>query len=114
MKTAALQFALGALLLVGCSSGDLVSNEAAACDLVKTRVTESHRLPGSSRIAFCDRIPAADVPSEFYVLALHSDRKCEGICSTHLGWFAVQKSTSTVFDWNVAEWQLGQPVSQSQ
>lgn len=109
MKTVALLLALGALALVGCSAGQSVSNEAEACDLAKARVTERDRFP-KSRISFCDHVVAASNPPGYYVLALHSDRECEGICSTNMGWFAVQKSTGGVFDWDVAESRPGQPV----
>ena len=46
----------------------------------------------------------------YYVLALHSRRDCDGICSTNMGWFAVEKATGRVFNWDVAEWKLGPPI----
>jgi hypothetical protein len=60
-----------------------------------------------SRIAFCDHVVADANPSGFYVLALHSTRRCEGICSTNMGWFAVERSTGRVFAWDVGEQQVG-------
>ena len=44
------------------------------------------------------------------VLALHSSRHCEGICSTNMGWFSVQKATGRVLEWDMAEEGLGSPV----
>ncbi len=63
-----------------------------------------------SAIAFCDLVAPDSSPSGYYVLALHSTRKCDGICSTHMGWFAVQKATGRVFEWDMVEDKLGLPV----
>jgi hypothetical protein len=60
-----------------------------------------------STIAFCDH---ADSPPGYYVLALHSNRHCEGICSTNMGWFAVQKASGRIFEWDVGEQKLGSPI----
>jgi hypothetical protein len=86
-----------------------VRTAKAACERVKTRVSAvEHFLV--SVVAFCDTIGAADRRKGFYVLALHSNRRCAGICSTNMGWFAVEKRTGRVFEWNVAEMELGKPV----
>src|SRR3954447_12518405 len=82
----------------------------AACERVKTRVSAVEHFP-LSIVAFCDPIREADSPRGFYVLALHSNRHCDGICSTNMGWFAVEKRTGRVFEWDVAEMKLGQPIS---
>lgn len=86
-----------------------VRTEKAACDRVKTRISTIRHFPVSV-VAFCDTIGAGDSPKGFYVLALHSNRRCDGICSTNMGWFAVQKGTGRVFEWDVAEMKLGRPV----
>jgi hypothetical protein len=86
-----------------------VKTAEAACDAVKARVSASRHFP-TSIIAFCDTISERDSPKNLYVLALHSKRECDGICSTNMGWFAVQKTTGRVFEWNVAEWKLGSLV----
>ena len=80
--------------------------EKAACDLTKARVAARGRFPVSA-IAFCDVIVPEAQPKGFYVLALHSTRKCGGICSTHMGWFAVEKATRRVFEWDMDEDKLG-------
>lgn len=106
---------IAALLLVGWGlslqplNAAPVRTEKAACDRVKTRISAVRHIP-LSVVAFCDGIGAADSPEGFYVLALHSNRRCDGICSTNMGWFAVQKETGRVFEWDVAEMKLGRPV----
>ena len=86
-----------------------INTESAACERVKARVSAVMRFPVSI-VAFCDIIAPADSPKGYYVLALHSNRKCNGICSTNMGWFAVQKATGRVFEWDVGEDKLGRPI----
>jgi hypothetical protein len=85
-----------------------VRSAKAACERVKARVSAAEHFPASI-VAFCDPM-AADNPKGFYVLALHSNGHCEGICSSNMGWFAVQKTTGRVLEWDVAEMKVGQPV----
>jgi hypothetical protein len=109
MKTKAGLFAAAALLLAVAATAGPVRTERAACDLVKARVAARGNLP-VRRIAFCDIIPPESGPTGFYVLALHSDRACDGICSTNMGWFAVQRATGRLFEWDVAEQRLGPSI----
>lgn len=86
-----------------------VRTEKAACNRIKGYVSAVEHFPASA-IAFCDIIGAADSPTGFYVMALHSKRQCDGICSTNMGWFAVEKRTGRVFNWDTADMKLGLPV----
>jgi len=86
-----------------------VTTAEAACNAVKASVASSRHIP-TSAISFCDTISADSSPQDLYVLALHSKRDCDDICSTNMGWFAIQKTTGRVFEWNVAEWKPGSPV----
>jgi len=87
-----------------------VTTEEAVCNSAKTRVAAVRHFEISA-IAFCDIIVEEAQPEGFYVLALHGRRAdCDGICSTNMGWFAIQKTTGRVFEWDIAEWQLGQPI----
>lgn len=86
-----------------------VATAEAACAVVKARVSADRHI-STSAIAFCDTISADRSPRDLYVLALRSKRECDGICSNNMGWFAVQKTTGRVFEWDVAEWKLGSPV----
>lgn len=88
------------------------ATEEAACNLTKISVAERGRFPTSS-IAFCDVIVPEEQPEGFYVLGVHGKREDCGddICgSTLMGWFAVQKATGRVFEWDVADWKTGSPV----
>jgi|SRR5579859_3253953 len=82
-----------------------------ACALAKSLVAAKGHFPPSV-IAFCDVVPAASSPTGYYVLALHSKRPdCNGICSTNMGWFAVEKTSGRLFEWDVAEQKLGPLIS---
>lgn len=83
-----------------------VRTEKAACNRVKTYVSAVEHFPVSA-IALCDITEGAVGPRGFYVMALHSNRHCDGICSTNMGWFAVEKRTGHVFKWNAADMKLG-------
>ena len=85
-----------------------VATANAACDQTKAFVLARGDFPVSA-IAFCDTVSPDSSPKGYYVLALHSRRDCDGICSTNMGWFAVQKATGRVFEWDVAEQKLGPP-----
>mgnify|MGYP000905521450 FL=1 len=87
-----------------------VGSAQEACTLVKARFTVRSNFP-MSRIGSCDFIPTTDSPRGFYVLSLQSTRQCEGICSTLLGWFAVELQSGRVFNWNVGQWELGAELS---
>lgn len=83
-----------------------VNSKSAACSIAKNRVSAKRRFP-LSKVASCDVLSAENSPRGFYVLALHSIRKCSGICSTNMGWFAVEKATAQVFEWDVTEQKIG-------
>lgn len=91
-----------------------VTSEKAACDVAKARVAARGHFPVSA-IAFCDLIVPEEQPKGLYVLGLHGKRDdCGGeVCgSTLMGWFAVQKATGRVFEWDFTDFpgKLGEPV----
>ena len=55
-------------------------------------------------------IAEEDSPRGYYVMALHSRRECDGICSTNMGWFAIRRSSGRVFEWDVADMKIGKPL----
>jgi hypothetical protein len=56
--------------------------------------------------------PWCDYTSSRYyryaIIGLHSDRQCGYICSSLAGWFAVDRRTGVIYDWDVAEMRLGE------
>lgn len=102
--------ALLALPSASCTTTQPVSNAEAACVVATARVTAQRGLP-TGHVAFCDDIPEADSPAGYYVMALRGHCSEELCGSTNMGWFAVQKATGGVFEWDVAEWTLGRAVA---
>jgi hypothetical protein len=97
--------------LAGCAGTPpvaLVSAEA-ACALATARVTAARGLP-RGHVASCDPVRADDNPVGHHVLGLRAVCNQDLCGSTLMGWFAVEKATGAVFEWDVAEWQPGPEV----
>lgn len=109
-KASALLLAASAFLWALPAGAAPVKTAKAACTLAKARAAALGRFPVSA-IAFCDIIPADSSPNGYYVMALHGRRHCGGICSTNMGWFAVEKATGRLFEWDVGEQKLGPLVT---
>ena len=103
-KVGASLFAASLLQWSAPAGAATVTTEKAACDLTKARVAARDHFPVSV-IAFCDIIIPEAQPKGFYVLGLHG--KCrEDICgSTLMGWFAIEKSTGRVFEFDLEDWK---------
>ena len=105
----------GALLIAGAMPGAApvqaspVRTQDAACAVAKATVSARRRFP-VSRIALCDMSDAVHRPRGFYVVGLHGWCREEICGSTLMGWFAVQKATGRVLQWDVAENKLGPPI----
>lgn len=104
--------AFTALSSAGCGRPQPITGAEAACDVAKMQVTAQRHLP-ADHVASCEALPEADGPDGYYILALygHCD---EDLCgSTKMGWFAVQKTTGAVFQWDMGDLRLGRPVAGS-
>lgn len=78
--------------------------EQAACSALKSRIAADTGMPQSGPSDegwsgwFCD---FADRVDGYYVIALRSNRPAP--YSNLMGWYAVERKTSTVFSWNLEE-----------
>ena len=85
-----------------------------ACSLLKKRIAKLENLLESGPAAaggwFCDFSTSED--NQWYVIALRSNRQCEGICSNLMGWYAVNRSSGSVHRYDVAELRVGAEVSE--
>ena len=89
-----------------------VRTSIAACAAAKAQVSAARRIP-PSRIASCDTLRRIDSPRGFYVLALHGWCR-EDICgSTNMGWFAVQKTSGRVFEYDMGRLKVGTQLTLS-
>jgi hypothetical protein len=60
---------------------------------------------------FCDFSAYRQGP--IYVIALRSNRKCDGPCSNLMGWYAVDWTNGSIHDFDVAEMKVGATIGPS-
>ena len=92
---------------------DSVRTEAQACSVVQKLVATASGLPPTGPKGmgwFCDHLDPQD---KWFVLALRSNRKCEGICSNLMGWYAVNKASGKVHEYNVANLEVGAVIEET-
>jgi hypothetical protein len=82
--------------------------QSEACAVLKERVSKVDGIPESGPIGtgwFCDFSRLSD--RQWFVVALRSNRQCEGICSNLMGWYAVNRGTGAVHEYDVADLRVG-------
>lgn len=86
-----------------------VISEEEACALTISSVATRLEFPTSN--AYCDHVPAVG-RQPFRVLELRANRECPGggICSEHVGWYAVDQSTDLVYRWDVVHQSVEEPM----
>lgn len=105
-----LSLAIFALLSANCAKPHPVNSAQAACAVATSRVTALRHQP-ASHVAFCDDIPETSSPVGYYLTGLRAHcREERGCGSTLMGWFAIRKSDGKVFEYDVAESEVGRPV----
>ena len=90
------------------AASDKLLSQDSACAVLKKRIVKLRVLSQSSPIAngwYCDFSTLGD--ERWYVIALRSNRKCEGICSNLLGWYAVDRSNGAVHEFDMADVKVG-------
>ena len=89
-------------------------SQEAACVRLKKAVAKLGGIPESGPVGlgwFCEFSTApADTA---YIIALRSNRKCDGICSKLRGWYAVDWDDGSVYDFDVADMKLGASLGAS-
>ena len=81
----------------------------ASAEVATAQVTAARGLP-LGHVASCDPVRAEDSPAGYHVLGLRAVCNQDLCGSTLMGWFAVEKATGAVFEWDVAESRLGAGV----
>ena len=98
-----------ALPTTGCTTPQQVGSDQSACAAATAKVAVLRQLP-PAHVASCEADSHSDLPS-YYVVSLRGHCREEMCGSTLIGWFAVRKADAAVFEFNVGEWKVGQPVS---
>lgn len=84
-----------------------------ACSALMARMGSHDGVPTADleKTWFCD-IAADDYNDhpEWWVIALRSFRQCDGICSNLRGWFAVNRKSGEVRDWDLEDDTVGELI----
>jgi hypothetical protein len=84
-----------------------------ACAALKKRMAVHDHVATADldKTWFCDITNGDDeAQPEWWVIGLRSFRQCDEICSNLRGWFAVNRKTGEVREWNMGEDVLGGPI----
>jgi len=85
-----------------------------ACARLKKVVAKLDGIPKSGPVGmgwFCDFSTYREGTA--YVIALRSNRKCDGACSNLMGWYAVDWTDGSIHDFDVADMKVGAIVGTS-
>src|SRR3954468_20621880 len=84
-----------------------------ACTVLKARMARFYRSSMATINAaptfgcHWDVLPDDGAVPGYFVIGLRSGRKCQGICSNLVGWYAVRKRDAQVREWNTADVKIG-------
>lgn len=106
-----LLLALLALPTTSCKTASPVRSDQEACTVATARITALRHQP-VTHVAYCDASKDPELPG-YYIVSLHAYCREELCGSTLMGWFAVRQTDGAVFDFEVGEWQVGKPVSET-
>lgn len=86
-----------------------IASDDRVCELVKRAVAKRGDYR-EAQIAGCDRSAPNEDFKGYAVVRLNAYCREEICGSVLLGWYAVQLGSGRVFEWNVADWQLGPEI----
>ena len=85
-------------------------SEAQACSVLKKRIGVHDGVAPAKveKLWFCDVTTDPDHSHPgWLVIGLRSYRECDGICSNLRGWFAVNRKSGEVREWDMGAFQVG-------
>lgn len=98
----------------GPPSGTAIDQDS-ACALLKTRIAQMDSLPDTGPVGmgwFCDFATFDDRRDEqWFLIALRSNRVCNGVCSNLMGWYAVDRLNSSIHDVDIEDFSPGDEVT---
>ena len=87
-----------------------LSNRAACARLMSVtgldHIHPQETVPGAK--PWCDFASIAEY--KFAIIGLHSARVCQDGCSSLVGWYAVERKTGAIYEWDVNESVVGARV----
>ena len=92
------------------------SSDSKACSVLKERIGVHDGVPPTAldKIWFCDiaQDPYEENPPDWWVIRLRSSRQCDGICNNLRGWFAVNRLTNEVREFDTDKQSVGDQIGQ--
>ena len=85
--------------------------EEVACARVQKHVAARAGLPSEDPISsgwYCEFVSYDQ--KEWFVVALRSSRECESPCSNLMGWFAINRETEALHEFDVGEYRVGREL----
>lgn len=90
-------------------------DQDSACILLKKRISQLDSLPETGPVGmgwFCDFANFQDKRDEqWFLIALRSNRVCDGICSNLMGWYAVDRHNGSIHDADMGKFAVGAEVT---
>ena len=90
------------------------SSNSKACSVLKERIGVHDGVPPTAlgKTWFCRiaKDPYGENPPDWWVIGLRSSRQCDGICSNPRGWFAVNRLTNEVREFDMGKHAVGGPI----
>jgi hypothetical protein len=90
------------------------SSASKACSVLKERIGVHDGVPPTAlgKTWFCRiaKDPYGENPPDWWVIGLRSSRQCDGICSNLRGWFAVNRLTNEVREFDMGRHAVGGPI----
>ncbi len=109
-------FLLAAAVAVSASAATppKLMDKESSCVLLKKREAVASKLPESGPVGmgwFCDFGSFDDArDDQWFLIALRSNQKCDGICSNLMGWFAIDRRDGTIHSCDMGEFEVGPPI----
>jgi hypothetical protein len=94
----------------GAEDAQSTASDDRVCALVKNAVVARGQYQ-EAHIAGCDGSAPNEDLNGYAVVRLNAYCREEICGSVLLGWYAVQLGSGRVFEWNVADWQLGPEIN---
>lgn len=89
-------------------------DQGSACALLKKREAKAASIPETGPVGlgwFCDFHAFEDSRDHrWFLIALRSNRQCDGPCSNLMGWFAIDRHNGTIHSFNMAEYAVGPAI----
>jgi hypothetical protein len=103
---------LGAILFTSTLDGAAIAggrlDKTSSCSLLKRKVARLDSLPETGPPGagwFCDFSTLSG--NRWFVVALRSNRSCNGDCSNLMGWYAINRRSGEIHSYDIAKLRVG-------